>query len=78
MEGAETNLSIILRQTSSFRPNPKPRKYDNGLRDNFLREAEEDPSGLCEPCACEPDGVFEIGGHAVKVGAGRFELSDCR
>lgn len=70
----ETYLWIIVQHTPSLGTRPESLKNDDGLRDDFLREMDEDSGCLEETGGFEADGVFERFGDAVELGGCGFEV----
>lgn len=72
------HLDRIDPKTPPLGPDIESVEDDNRLRDDLLRQPEQDAGRLRELGAGEAEGALEGGGHAVELGArGRGELVDC-
>lgn len=72
------HLDRINPKTPPLGPDIEPVEYNNRLRDDLLRQPEQDAGRLRELGAGEAEGALEGRGHAVELGAGgRGELVDC-
>lgn len=72
-----SHLYCIKPKTSTLGPNVEPVEDDNGLRDNVLRQPEQNTCSLREPGAGEAKRALEVYGYAIELGARGRELIDC-
>lgn len=70
------HLQRVNPEATSLRPNVESLEDDNGLRNDLLRQPEQDTGSLGELGAREAKRALEVGGYAIELGAGCRELVD--
>jgi hypothetical protein len=72
--GEDSYVCAKLDQTPTVWPQPESHEDDNRLCNYFLGQAQKYTRGLGEACACEADGVFEVGWDAIEVRSRAFKM----